>query len=262
MQIESYEALSACISRHLRRGVATNAFGAKEAYIKEIKEKALSVEEWDDGLLLFYQRSGYQRMQFYLQSLSLPEFGCFSQPTVTEIASREKDSALHQATAFWQSQGFSLLYERQRLTLAKQTPVASVESPLCVRLVGPEEAPAVAALMRRCFDRITGCLPAQWELCDDIEKENLLCAVAPSGEIAGLLHIGREGAGTQLRHIAVAENFRRQGGAQNLLAAYLQHTQHARSVVWVRPDNEAGRQLYLNNGYQPDGWRSAVLYRP
>ena len=63
MQIESYEALSACISRHLRRGVATNAFGAKEAYIKEIKEKALSVEEWDDGLLLFYQRSGYQRMQ-------------------------------------------------------------------------------------------------------------------------------------------------------------------------------------------------------
>ena len=75
------------------------------------------------------------------------------------------------------------------------------------------------------------------------------------------LHITPGRGATQLRHLAVGGPYRRQGAAQALLARYLEHTGFARSLVWVRTDNGPARRFYTKNGYAPDGWASAVLYR-
>lgn len=261
-QITSYEELAPLLSAQLRRGVATNAALTPEDWRREIANETLWAQSWGDGLLLLRRRKGFSRLNFYLRTLSLPGGLDWDGPIVMEIAARPKDENLLRVSAFWEGQGFQVLFRRERMILPQNTRVSAGDGPLLPRIAGTADIGPIEDLLRDNFDPVTGCLPTKAELAYDLETGRVVCADGPDGKAAGLLHIAAGRGSTQLRHLAVGQPYRRQGGAQALLARYLEHTGFAKSLVWVRADNEPGRRFYTKNGYRPDGWGSTVLYRP
>lgn len=259
-RIECYEELAPLLTAQLGRGVVTNAALTPEDWRREIAAGALWRQSWEGGLALLRRRAGHAVLNFYLREPVVPGDLAWDGPTVLEIAARPRDGGLLRAADFWRGQGFQDLFRRERLALPKGTAVPS--GPLAARIAGAADAGAVGTLLRENFDPMTGCIPTEEELAHDLEAGHVVCVDGPDGEAAGLLHIAPGRGSTQLRHLAVGETHRRQGGAQSLLARYLEHTGFAKSLVWVRTDNEPGRRFYTKNGYAPDGWASAVLYRP
>ena len=259
-QIQSYEELSPLLSAQLGRGVVTNAALGAEDWRREIAAGALWCQSWPGGLILLRRREGRAVMNFYLRELAVPEGLAWDGPTVLEIPARPRDEGLLQAADFWQAQGFRALFRRERLALPKGAAVAA--GPLPARIARREDAEALGALLRESFDSLTGCLPTEEELARDLDSGCVVCVDGPDGRAAGLLRLGTGRGSTQLRHLAVGAAFRCRGGAQSLLARYLEHTGFAKSLVWVNGDNEPARRFYAKNGYRPDGWTSLVLSRP
>jgi len=257
-RIERYEELAPLLSAQLGRGVVTNAALAPEDWRREIAGRALWAERWDGGLALLRRREGRAVLNFYLRGDTVPDL-TWDGPIVLEIAARSRDEGLRRAAALWREKGFEELCRRERLALPRGAAVA--EGGGAARIAAPADLEAALALLRGNFDPITGCLPARAELERDLAAGNVVCADGPDGVPAGLLHIAPGRGSTQLRHLTVGEEHRRRGMAQALLARYLEHTGHAKSLVWVRTDNEPGRRFYAKNGYAPDGWTSVVLCR-
>lgn len=261
-QITRYEELAPLLSAQLGRGVVTNAALTAEDWRREIAAGTLRCQSWAGGLVLLRRREGRSLMNFYLRELSLPDDLAWDSPVVLEIAARPRDEGLLRVADFWRGQGFEELYRRERLVLPKDTKVPAGDGPLTARVAEMADAEAVRTLLQDNFDPLTGCLPTAEELERDLASGNVVCVDGPDGRTAGLLHITPGRGSTQLRHLAVGKPFRRQGGAQALLARYLERTGFVRSLVWVRTDNEPGRRFYVKNGYAPDGWSSTVLCRP
>lgn len=261
-EVESYEALAPLLSAQLRRGVVTNCALTAEDWRRETAAGTVLRESWEGGLLLLRRRESHCVLNFYLQELSLPGDLTWDGPAVLEIAARPRDEGLWRAAELWRGQGFEERFRRERLARPKDAPVPAAHGPLAARLATSADYRAVRALLRDNFDPVTGCLPMPDELEYDLEAGNVVCVDAPDGPMAGVLHITPGRGATQLRHLAVGEEYRRQGGAQSLLERYLEHTGFAKSLVWVRGDNEPARRFYTKNGYEPDGWGSVVLLRP
>ena len=64
---------------------------------------------------------------------------------------------------------------------------------------------------------------------------------------------------SELRHLAVRADCRRQGIANALFDAYMSVTGGQKSLVWARTGNEAAERFYETHDYRPDGWNSVVL---
>lgn len=259
-QITSYEELAPLLSAQLKRGVVTNAALTPEDWRREAAAGTLWCRSWEGGLVLLRRREGHELMSFYLRELSIPDDLTWDGPTALEIAARPRDEGLWKVADFWRGHGFEELYRRERLALPKDTVVRAGDGLLTARIAGMADVEAVWKLLRDNFDPMTGCLPTSEGLEDDLRSGNMVCLDAPDEQAVGLLHIAPGRGSTQLRHLAVEERFRRQGGAQSLLKRYLEHTGFVKSLVWVRADNEPGRRFYTKNGYAPDGWTSTVLY--
>lgn len=256
-KIESYAELAPLLSAQLRRGVVTNAFESQTGYEREIAAGRLAVQTMERGLLLFHQRQGYQRLNFYLQEQRLPPLS-LDQPTVLEIAYRARDEKMRQAVELWQSAGFQLLFHRQRMQRpADPTPPESLGAG--VRLARPEDQTVVQAMMDGYYDPVLGCLPTADELAEDIRDGAVFCCEA-DGVIVGMLQVALGRTSTEMRHFVVRPECRRQGIAQRLFESYQAQTQGKRSMVWVLADNLPAVTMYEKNGFHTDGWMSAVLY--
>ena len=262
-RVESYEGLAPLLSAQLRRGVVTNCALSAEDWQREIDGGSLYAQDWEGGLLLLRRREGHALLQFYLQAgASLPGELAWEGPTVLEIAARPRDEGLLKSVELWRERGFRTLFRRERLALPANTQAPAGDGPLKARMAEEADVAGLWALLQASFDPLTGCLPTRGELEEDVAAGHVVCLDAAGGGVAGVLHIAPGRGSTQLRHLAVAESYRRMGGAQGMLACYLERTGFAKSLVWVRTDNEVGQGFYRKNGYAPDGWGSWVLYRP
>ena len=74
-----------------------------------------------------------------------------------------------------------------------------------------------------------------------------------------MLHFAVSRVSTEIRHLAVRADCRGRGLACELLTAYLNVTDGAKSQVWARTGNAPAEHFYEQHGYRPDGWTSAVL---
>ena len=108
------------------------------------------------------------------------------------------------------------------------------------------------------FSTFTGCLPTEDTLREALAAGQILCAQDERG-ICGLLHFTPGRAASELRHLAVRADCRRQGIANALFDAYMSVTGGQKSLVWARIGNEAAERFYETHDYRPDGWNSVVL---
>lgn len=256
-RVESYEALEPILSAQLGRGVRTNAFGTEEEYRREIAANRLFLEKIPQGLLLFHDRGGFWRLNFYLRGADLPALSV-DKPVVMETAHRAGDVALAETVAGWEAQGFRRAMARKRLARGKGLPGPEGAGGPEVGLAKPEEEREVAALLEESFHPLYGCLPTREELERTLADGEMV--VARQGGVCGLLHFSAGRTGGRIHHLAVREDLRGQGVAAALLGEYLRRTDNARSLVWTGADNTAALRFYAKHRFAEDGWTSQVLY--
>ena len=252
-RIDCYDDLADLVSDHLHRGVRTNTVVTEADYGPAVQAGALWVHIGPAGLLLLRDRGDHTRLNFYLNDLCAPLDLPLATPVVTEVAFRPRDTGLQETVPYLQTQGFSPVLERVRLTrLAAET-----EPPLFPLYTAvPEDASQVLAFLQENFSPLTGCLPTQEELTADLAQGQVL-VLTDCGCIGGLLHFSSERR--EIRHLAIREDLRGRGFTRFLLQGFLHTVRGAKSVVWVRRDDPAAQGAYHAMGFAPDGWRSTVL---
>lgn len=249
--VSRYEDLAPLISAQFRRGVRTNAFFGREELEGLIGRGELSVQTVPGGLLLLVRRADFSRLHFYLNDLSVPLEAELSGPVVCEIPFRPRDAGLREAADWLCGQGFLPLLSRMRLS-RPAGPAPEGERPPRAPEAG--EWPRLLEFLQRMFDPLTGCIPTLEELRAD------RCLLLEGGEEpAGLIHFVQSRQGGEIRHLAVRPGLRGRGLSRCLIAGCLRALEGGTCTVWTGADNRAALGAYGGMGFQPDGWRSAVL---
>ena len=255
-KLESYAQLAPLLSAQLCRGVVTNSFLTAADCEREVKT-GLSVCEADGELLIFRDRGTHYILNFYLQQGARPTLPKLDKPVVTELACRPKDADAMQAAA----DGFCVCGFREVLRRTRRTRAAApAVQPVSDRIFAAAATGqnAVMAFLQQEFSIYTGCLPTEDALAAALTAGQILCAADDRG-ICGLLHFAPGRAASELRHLAVRADCRRQGIANALFDAYLAAVGGQKSLVWARTGNEAAERFYESHDYRPDGWNSVVL---
>ena len=245
-KIEAFAQAAGLLGAQLRRGVVTNSFLTAADCDREAKT-GLYVYEADGELLVFRDRGTHYILNFFLQQGARPTLPDVSKPVVTELAYRPKDAdAMLTAAAYFRAIGFEEVLRRTRRTRSGVSAGAAAG-----------EA-AVMDFLKQEFSTFTGCLPTEDTLREALAAGQILCAQDERG-ICGLLHFAPGRAASELRHLAVRADCRRQGIANALFDAYMSVTGGQKSLVWARIGNEAAERFYETHDYRPDGWNSVVL---
>ena len=245
-KIEAFAQAAGLLGAQLRRGVVTNSFLTAADCDREAKT-GLYVYEADGELLVFRDRGTHYILNFFLQQGARPSLPELSKPVVTELAYRPKDAdAMLSAVAYFREIGFEEVLRRTRRTRSGVSAGAAAG-----------EA-AVMDFLKQEFSTFTGCLPTEDTLREALAAGQILCAQDERG-ICGLLHFAPGRAASELRHLAVRADCRRQGIANALFDAYMSVTGGQKSLVWARIGNEAAERFYETHDYRPDGWNSVVL---
>lgn len=113
--------------------------------------------------------------------------------------------------------------------------------------------------MEENFHHMAGCIPTPAEMCEDIAAGKLLCTRNARGSITGIMHFEAGRASSEIRHLAVRKEYRREGIAQKLFESYIIKTRGKKSRVWATAGNSPAERFYERNGYKLDGYRSFVL---
>lgn len=254
-KIRSYEELAPLLSAQLRPGVATNAAATREEYLRWIEGGELYAEPFDGGLYLLRQQEGFATLYFYLQRGGAAPALHWEEPTVLEIARRQRDAALMALDETWEAMGFQPRFTRLRLTRPAGPAPAVGTHP--VRLAETADFDLIQALLRTHYDVRTSWQPSAAELMGDI-AEGRVWLLENGG---GFLHAVPAPGGFQVRHIAVDAALRRQGAAQSLLSAFLAQAGDRLGRVWIREDNIPSLKLFEKNGFSPDGWSAKLWLR-
>lgn len=264
-KIEAFAQAAGLLGAQLRRGVVTNSFLTAADCDRETKT-GLYVYEADGELLVFRDRGTHYILNFFLQQGARPTLPDVSKPVVTELAYRPKDAdAMLSAAAYFRAIGFEEVLRRTRRTRsgasagvqrASQQAVSASRSGVSAGAAAGEAA--VMDFLKQEFSTFTGCLPTEDTLREALAAGQILCARDERG-ICGLLHFAPGRAASELRHLAVRADCRRQGIANALFDAYMSVTGGQKSLVWARIGNEAAERFYETHDYRPDGWNSVVL---
>lgn len=253
--LSSYEELAALASAHMTRGVLANTMVSRAAYEPAIARGALLARETPAGLLLLQKRETHHRLTFFLHDTTVPLDAVFPAPTVTEVAFRPRDAGLQEAVQYLQTQGFSPLLRRLRMSRP------AGEGPRDAPGVFPGEVSrlsAVAAFLGESFSSLTGCLPNEAELTEALRQGQVLLSQDETG-LTGLLHFSFDGKSGEIRHLAIRSDKRGQGLTRPLIAAFLKATQNSKSTVWLRDPYPAAQAAYTALGFAPDPRHSVVL---
>lgn len=236
--------------------MVTNAFLAGAEWKAEIACGTLTYDTSHNYLLAYRIRETHNILNFWLNDGFFDAVPEIPGNTVLEIARRERDTALADVTQSWINTGFGPLFTRQRMVCTEENSFTDE----CIRPAKPGESEAVQTLLHDHFSPLTGCLPTEETLRDDIASGGVLVYVTDS-TILGLLHFTADKKRTELRHLCVSVHARGLGIGDKLVKAYHNRTPGMTRHVWVRADYTPAIRIYENNGYVPDGMTSAVLLK-
>lgn len=256
MQIESPLQLSPLITAQFQRGILTNTGFAVQLFEKEIQRGTLFAEELPGALLLFRRRSGFDRLNFYLQPTADLTSWQPKGTVVLEIPSRPRDIALRSCEAMWAQMGFRLRFRRIRMTRTEKCTAQPLPG-YPVRFALEDDLAAVRTLMESAYDPLTACFPTDGELLEDI-RSGFVVLAEHDGSIAAFLRIPQSKKSAEVRHLATAPPHRGLGLAQTLFAFADQHSDAEKTLLWVAEGNTSALRLYNKLGFTPDSWTSGV----
>ncbi len=151
-----------------------------------------------------------------------------------------------------------------------------------------EDAAAIRPLLHSSFDPVTGCLPEDDELYSDAAAGNILMLFAdndsraaseneseytsgaavpqptndsrlPAAAPCGILHYKAAKKSAEIKHLAIAPEFRGKGLSEILINAFINECKDLKTAVWTGSNNSAALNAYKDCGFKEDGRRSSVM---
>ena len=245
--VKSYQEVARSVNAILLQGGPTNGLPDREILEREIAKGTLFLLEESRGVILIRRREHWDYLTFFLKKGQALRGWKPERNTLAELPFRRETDPIGEVVESLEAMGFQQILKRLRYTRKGQEDTAFPEKPPA----GVEES---YGLLCSSFSALTGCLPRreEWE------------ALCNAGQVlsvrGGLLHYDRKGKTSEIRHLAVAEECRRQGIGRALVGAYLNRCGTGLSRVWTGEDNGTAQRLYESFGYEKDGWTSRVYY--
>ena len=208
-KIENFAQISDLLNAQLKKGVITNNFLRGDDYTREIAN-GLYIHEADGALLLFRERGDHLVMTFYLHPnavLSLPET---DRPVMTELSCRAKDAdAMANAAEQFCALGFREVLRRTRRTRKPEAfPVETTAVP-----AKPEDFEDISRFLSEHFSALTGCLPTESDLRDNLANAQTVITRAEQGDngltVCGFPRLDRDSAPCRAYGLARKRSCRR-----------------------------------------------------
>jgi GNAT superfamily N-acetyltransferase len=241
----------------MKKGVVTNNFLSADAYRDAIDLGALQYVKYPGGLFFLRDCGDVRRLSFDVWDLSASPELDFPCVTALEIP-RRSNTQIDALLDFWHKLGFTQILERVRLTRDASAPERMRDNAQSAGPAQPSDADAILALLRDCFDVVTGCLPSPRELESEIAGNSVFRALDGSFGVCGVLR-ARFGAVCEIQSLAVRGDVRRRGVASALYDAFALAHPDGKCRVWTGTDNAPALAFYGERGFTPDGMTSVVL---
>ena len=220
-------------------------------------------------------------------------------PLAVETAFRERDAALKETAGYLAGCGFEEVLSRVRLSRPADEPeenagydekdmhgkTENIEEKkgmltFYVKKSTAEDAAAIRPLLNSSFDPVTGCLPEDDELHSDAAAGNILmlfavhdsraasehtsenltgAAVPNASRPCGLLHYAAAKKSAEIKHLAIAPEYRGCGLSAALINAFLNECIGMKTTVWTGSGNAPALNAYKDCGFTEDGRRSSVM---
>lgn len=255
-KVNSYEEISALISLHFKKGVITNCFLIKEELEFYIKNKKIYYQEFEGGLLIFLKMQGYFNLKFYINDINAKFVIKSYKKIVVEVPGKNKDD-FKILEKYFNEAGFAKVLARERMMYKGNTSVTH-EDIRNIQTINLKYYKKTVKILRKNFDKYIGCIPSKEILKQDINDKNVYCYIE-NKKILGILHVSCTSKNSEIRHLAVNEEYRGNDIATKLVKKYLQDTVNLKKHVWTGSNNEIAKRLYSKLGYETDGYVSIVL---
>lgn len=242
--------------KHFKKGVYTNCFISKEEFEFFIEKKRGYYLLFDGGLLIFLKMNGFFNMKFYINDSNCNFKIASNKKIITEVAGKsEKD--LSTISEYLKKNGFDVTLKRERFS-CKETSHTGNGLVKNVEKANLKDYKKIVKILRKNYDKYTGCIPMNEKIKEDIKNGNFYC-YRIGKKIIGVLHISNRAKFSEMRHLVVLKKYRGNNVSKELIKQYLFDTKMQSKQVWTSMDNVVARKLFVGLGYEADGYVSKVF---
>ena len=265
-QIRSYEELSKLIFAQWKKNLMTNSFLSKESWMKEIEEDRVFYKLGNGFLLLFREREDFYILNYYWNTPLLEEMKQalkVKKPIVVEIVGRDElEKQYQEQLKICEELNFSCILKRERFQKKKIEMMNSenIEKKEAYLIQLANDAAKILNFLKMNFSHYTGCIPTLRQLEEKILEKCILQA-SKNENIIGVLEYQKNKNGVEIKHLAVAKEYRGKRIASQLLNCYEKMINSNQEFVWTGKENKEAQELYKKFGYQKDGFVSSVYQR-
>jgi N-acetylglutamate synthase-like GNAT family acetyltransferase len=258
IRIKEYDELNDLIMKHFKKGVYTNCFVSKDEFEFFIEKKCLYYYLFDGGILLFFKMKGFYNMKFYINNINCDFNIPSNMKIVTEVAAKSPKDLLD-VSDYLKRNGFQLELQRERFS-CKEPIYEKKECGKNVDIAKLKDYKKIIKILKKNYDKYTGCIPMKEKIKDDIENGNFYC-YRNGKNLIGILHINKKQKVSEMRHLVVLKKYRGNKVSKELIKKYLFDTELQSKQVWTSVDNLVAKKLFVSFGYKADGYVSEVLKR-
>lgn len=282
-QIENYSELSKLIFSCLKKNVLTNCFLSKEDWEFEIYQKNVYYFLIENNLFIFRKREDFWIFNYYVNGY----FNSFNlevlkekfkqenlEILVAEVVGRKiNDENYQKQQDFLKQLGLKKVLTRERFENVENVKLQTEKNEdmlnisvdnktetLEYEITLPDELDSdlILEFLKANFNNYYGCIPLKEKVKEDI-NEKLFYIAKIDEEIIGVLHFRKSQKTSEIRHLAVKNEWRGQGVGKKLINNYLNEMTSLKKLVWTGNENCSAQKLYEKNGYKKDGYVSSVF---
>lgn len=255
------------------RHYITNCYLLPDGIHRYTRNRQMYWEKLQNGVIFLCEERDFFYLYFYLNypkiSLSQTWRKKFNKPIIIDLVYQR----LHAPQDLMEMEdqlvqcGFQRYKRYQRmvldLTKKEKDPIKTAPAQANryeVRLPSQSDCDAILSIWKNNLDIYSTPMPIHENLYELINNHQVICAYEKSGKLVAALHIGVHGTLGSIERIAVMEDHRRYGLAQELVDyGFLLKSKIKRYFLWVDESNLPAIRFYLKNGFALDGKRNSQL---
>ena len=249
------ESLNKIVQKYFVKNTITNNYLLPEACGQFISQKRLFFVASGSNACILLKKTEFFQLYYYLNNQNeLIELDV-DLPITMEILYRDETKRPEEILFYWEKCGFKQHLTRENMVATYNQitlPAAIDDDSLYLRYADTEEEILFTKnLFERSLDKYTGDILSYEEVHAFSKKKQVICAYYHS-EPAGALQFDIKNSIVWLGHIAVANEFRGKGVANELVKAYIQYNvenNNTRYQLWVIQNNIGAINLYRKFGF-------------
>ena len=252
--ITDNELLNEIIRDYFLKKTITNNYLLPEAYANYIAEEKLYFTASGSNVCLFLEKQGFYQLYYYVNNQNEYLSVDAGKPVVMEILYRGEAQKPQGIITYWEKCGFRQHLIRDNMTATFSQLMLPTESVHNVELKyaeSSEETMFVKQLLENSLDKYTGDILSYNEIHEYVQKKNVICALW-NGRLGGALQFEIKNNVAWLGHVAVSDEFRGKGIANELVKFYIVENakgQDTKYQLWVIQNNIGATNLYRKFGF-------------